>query len=118
MAEAKKEKTYYTCNFEGCTFGCDKDDGQAAHAHVTQNAGHLLNEGFGKYVHKADGDFVCRDCGGDIMGKRVAHAIHDGPFPLSGSGQCEYETVPYCKKCDAEPSFHASPITRPFGFTP
>lgn len=57
-------------------------------------------EGVG-YKHK---------CGAEIQGVRVAHPIHDGPFPLSGSGRCHYETVPFCLKCETEPSFHGSPI--------
>lgn len=49
-------------------------------------------------------------CGEEIKGFIVAHPIHDGPFPLSGSGRCSYQTVPYCPKCEQEPSFHGSPI--------
>jgi len=53
-------------------------------------------------------------CGTKIMGARVAHPIWDGPFACSGSGQCHYETVPYCPKCETEPSFHGVPIDVPF----
>jgi hypothetical protein len=108
---ATKKETYFTCNADGCAFGCAKHENEAALNHLNSNPGHHLNENYGKYVQKADGDFVCRDCGADIMGAQVAHAIHDGPFPLSGSGRCEYETVPYCPKCDPLPSFHGTPIT-------
>ena len=44
------------------------------------------------------------------MGAQVAHPIRDGIFPLSGSGKCKYEFVPYCPKCETEPSFHGSPV--------
>ena len=50
-------------------------------------------------------------CGTEILGKEVAHPIWDGPFPLSGSGQCNYETVPYCPKCETEPNYHGAPIS-------
>lgn len=65
----------------------------------------VLTESTGKkgvgYKHK---------CGTEIQGARVAHPIHDGPFPLSGSGRCYYETVPFCPKCETEPSFHGAPV--------
>ena len=56
----------------------------------------------------------CNDCGSDIMSATVAHPIHDGPFPLSGSGQCHYEDVPYCPKCEEKPNYNGSSITIPF----
>lgn len=63
-------------------------------------------------IYKFNGeDFVCLDCGSEILAAKVAHPIHDGPFPLSGSGKCHYEEAPYCPKCEEKPSFHGSPIT-------
>ncbi|MEX0933091.1 MAG: hypothetical protein WDZ77_03280 [Candidatus Pacearchaeota archaeon] len=55
--------------------------------------------------------YSCVDCGVDVEGAKVAHPIHDGPFPLSGSGRCEYEVVPYCPNCEEKPRYHGSPIT-------
>ncbi len=49
-------------------------------------------------------------CGTEIMGATVAHSIHDGPWPGSGSGQVHNQTVPYCPKCESKPPFHGSPI--------
>ncbi len=49
-------------------------------------------------------------CGVEIQGRKVAHPIHDGPFPLSGGGRVHYETVPFCPECETEPNFHGSPI--------
>lgn len=60
-----------------------------------------------------DGKYVCSKCGGGIDAENRAHPIHDGPFPLSGSGQCYYEQVPYCPKCETKPAFHGSFITVP-----
>lgn len=53
-------------------------------------------------------------CGTEIQGARVAHPIHDGPFALSGGGECHYEIVPFCPTCETEPSFHGSPIDVPY----
>ena len=61
-----------------------------------------------------DGVGFKHKCGTEIMGARVAHPIWDGPFPMSGSGRCHYETVPYCPNCETEPNFHGSPIDVPF----
>lgn len=67
-----------------------------------------------KAAKQSDGTYTCNTCGSAIMATTVAHAIHDGPFPLSGSGRCEYEEVPYCPKCETKPSFHGRPIRRAF----
>ena len=53
-------------------------------------------------------------CGTEIMAAKVAHPIWDGPFPCSGSGQCHYETVPYCPECETAPNFNGAPIDVPF----
>ena len=63
-----------------------------------------------KYVKQEDGTYKCRDCGETIMAARVAHPIWDGPFPMSGSGRCDYKEVPYCPKCEKKPDFHGTPI--------
>lgn len=60
---------------------------------------------------RKEGD-LCDKCGTPLEVTRVAHPIHDGPFPLSGSGKCEYEMVPYCPKCETKPSFHGAAIKR------
>lgn len=53
-------------------------------------------------------------CGTEIEGATVAHPIWDGPFPMSGSGRCHYETIPYCPKCETKPDFRGAPIDVPF----
>lgn len=53
-------------------------------------------------------------CGTVLLGVRVHHPIHDGPFPLSGSGQVQIEVVPYCPTCQEKPSEYGNPI-RPEG---
>lgn len=54
--------------------------------------------------------YRCAKCNGEILSARVAHPIWDSPFPMSGSGRCHYENVPYCPTCEKEPNFHGSPI--------
>jgi len=56
-------------------------------------------------------DYQCTKCGEGIKAVKRAHPIHDGPFPLSGYGQCEYEPIPYCPKCEEKPSESGSFIT-------
>ncbi len=69
------------------------------------------NKSKSKYVlQEEDGSYKCRDCGETIMTARVAHPVWDGPFPMSGSGRCTYEEIPYCPKCEPKPDFHGSPI--------
>jgi len=62
------------------------------------------------YKQKDDG-FECLKCGSEIITAQVAHPIWDGPFPMSGSGKCHYEHVPYCPKCEEKPKYSGSPIT-------
>ena len=69
------------------------------------------------FVGTPEGEYVCLTCDSNILGATVAHPIHDGPFPLSGSGKCDYEKVLYCPSCEEKPSFDGSIITvgRKFG---
>ncbi len=55
--------------------------------------------------------YECNDCGSEIAGTTVAHSVWDGPFPGSGSGRVQNETIPYCPKCEDKPDFHGSPIS-------
>jgi len=57
-----------------------------------------------------DENYACFNCDETVMGAKVAHPVHDGPFKGSGSGRCEYETVPYCPTCEDEPSFDGTAI--------
>ena len=60
---------------------------------------------------KKDDVWHCKTCQARVMAVNVAHPIHDGPFPGSGSGQCDYVEVGYCPNCETKPSFHGAPIT-------
>jgi hypothetical protein len=56
-------------------------------------------------------DWVCAKCGGEISGTSVNHPVHDGPFPLSGSGHVKTEVVPYCPSCEDIPDSSGTIIT-------
>ena len=74
------------------------------------------NSNIYKITSETEGRFFaeCGECKGEIVSATVAHSIHDGPFPLSGSGQCKYEQVPYCSNCEEKPNYHGSSIDVPF----
>ncbi len=59
-----------------------------------------------------NGEFTHNACGTKIMTATVRHSVHDGPFPLSGSGDVELELVPYCPTCEEKPSEHGAPVGR------
>ncbi len=46
---------------------------------------------------------LCEKCGGVRLVETVYDSIHDGPFPLSGSGKTIARDVEYCPKCDPKP---------------
>lgn len=54
--------------------------------------------------------YKCKQCGVIILAAQVARPIHFRELPGSGSGECQYETVPYCPDCDNHPEFHGTPI--------
>jgi hypothetical protein len=56
------------------------------------------------------GSYKCTNCNSEVKGVTRAHPIWDGPGPCSGGGQCEYEQIPYCPKCEQEPTSSGLPI--------
>lgn len=54
------------------------------------------------YIKEGDG-FLCSACRGEVNALIIKHSVHDGPFPLSGSGKVVDEAVPYCEECEAIP---------------
>ncbi len=51
-----------------------------------------------------NGELTHNTCGTKIMTATVRHPVHDGPLPLSGSGEVDIELVPYCPACEERPS--------------
>lgn len=70
-----------------------------------------MSKDMSQYEHQPDDSWKCKKCGSDIMAARVAHPIWltDGPGPCAGTGEVEYEEIPYCPKCEQPPNFHGSP---------
>lgn len=62
------------------------------------------------YRVDSEGKYWCRTCDGPVMTVSIAHPIHDGPFPGSGSGQVDYSYEPYCPNCEHKPSPYGAPI--------
>lgn len=56
----------------------------------------------------------CKKCGGNIMAARVAHPVWIKGMGCAGTGECRYEEVPYCPRCEEKPNFHGTPITEPY----
>ena len=56
-----------------------------------------------KYYRLPDRNYACWTCNSGILVKTVSNSVHDGLFPLSGSGEVRRQQVPYCPICDSEP---------------
>ncbi|MEX2436907.1 MAG: hypothetical protein WD471_01970 [Candidatus Paceibacterota bacterium] len=57
-----------------------------------------------KYYRLPDMTYACWSCGEEILVKTQHVSIHDGPFPMSGSGRVEHKQIPYCPSCEEVPS--------------
>ena len=57
-----------------------------------------------------NGYLVCTRDDAEILAIERTHPIHDGLFPLSGSGEVQYETIPYCPIHEQQPSPQGHPI--------
>ncbi|NIM47498.1 MAG: hypothetical protein GTN40_05085 [Candidatus Aenigmarchaeota archaeon] len=60
-------------------------------------------------VWDEEGSQWMHSCGVLLMSAVVIHSIHDGPFPLSGSGRTWREEVPFCPACQEMPDEQGSP---------
>ncbi len=63
-------------------------------------------------IYKLNGKkYECLNCNSQVLLASVIHPIYGGSFPLSISGECHYEYVPYCPRCEKKPSSNGTPIT-------
>jgi hypothetical protein len=60
--------------------------------------------------NREEGGANCTECGTVILGVKVAHPVWEFPEMMAGFGECRYEMVPFCPKCEKEPNFHGEPI--------
>ena len=49
-------------------------------------------------------NFYCTICENEADAATIHHPVHDGPFPLSGSGRVINEIIPYCSMCEKKPN--------------
>ncbi len=54
-------------------------------------------------------EWRCKKCDSVIMGKEVVHSLWL-PGMVGGFGETTRETIPYCPKCEKEPSEFGAPI--------
>lgn len=63
-----------------------------------------------KNYYQEDGEWYCKKCHAIVMSINSIVSIHDGPFPLSGSGKTAEVGVPYCPECEEEPEPYRLPL--------
>lgn len=62
-------------------------------------------------IYKLKGKkYECLNCSSKVLSAMVAHPLYGESSPLSVFGECHYEYVPYCPKCEKKPSLHGLPI--------
>lgn len=54
-------------------------------------------------------EWLCKNCGSIIMSQTVARSMHLKDM-LGGFGQCQYDEIPYCPKCEVRPNYHGKPV--------
>lgn len=71
-----------------------------------ENEQEFVRKRGGEIVYKLIGEkYVCCTCGSKILGGIIRKPIWDSPFgDCSGEGRCDSEIVPYCPKCEKDPS--------------
>ena len=57
-----------------------------------------------KMATLSDGYWLCNKCEAEIQQTTGYASVHDGPFPMSGSGTVIQYAFPYCPACDGKPS--------------
>lgn len=67
-------------------------------------------EGREENYYRRDGEWHCRKCHTIIASVNSIVSVHDGPFPLSGSGKTAEVGIPYCSECEEEPKPYRLPL--------
>ena len=114
MVENKLDKTE-CCSIElnwTSISGCIDHILEGSKCDVCDTIYEKRNTGSVLYVRKPNDTYRCGDCGRPVFPAEVIHPVHDGLFPLSGSGRTETENVPYCVECEDKPSVDGSFIDK------
>ena len=68
------------------------------------NQEYLRKKGSQTIYLKTNEGYSCLDCNNEILSVDRIHSVHDGIFPLNGSGDVQHEPIPYCPKCEDKPN--------------
>jgi len=74
-----------------------------------QDAKKVIDDWLEKNAEKTDKGWVCKRCGGQLMGRGERVSIHEDyeRFGLhAGMGETREIVIPYCPKCDKGPTIH------------
>jgi len=74
-----------------------------------EDAQRLIDHWLEKNAEKTDEGWICRRCHGRLMGRGEIVSIHEDYSRLgkhAGMGETKEIVIPYCPKCDKEPTIH------------
>lgn len=69
----------------------------------------LINQWLKKNAEKTEEGWICKRCGTRLMGRGERVSIHEdySRFRMhAGMGETKEIIIPYCTKCDREPTIH------------
>lgn len=74
-----------------------------------EKAQKLIDDWLQKHAEKTDEQWICKRCGSRIMSKGERVSIHEDYSHFgthAGMGKTKEIAIPYCPKCDKEPTIH------------
>jgi len=72
-----------------------------------EEAQKLIDDWLKKNAEKTDEGWICKRCGGQLMGRGERVSIHEDHSQFgahAGMGETKEIIIPYCPKCDKEPT--------------
>jgi len=74
-----------------------------------EEAQKLIDDWLEKNAEKRNEMWICKRCGGQLMGRGERASIHEdySRFGMhAGMGETKEIIIPYCPKCDKKPTIH------------
>lgn len=74
-----------------------------------EEAQSLIDNWLEEHAKKTDKGWICKRCGSRLMGKAEKVSIHEDYSRFgthAGMGKTKEIIIPYCPKCDKEPTIH------------
>ncbi len=74
-----------------------------------EEAQKLIDDWLEKNAEKTEEGWICKRCGDELISKRTRVSIHENYSQFeahSGMGKTKELNIPYCPKCDKEPTIH------------